>query len=131
MPANTNCEVRVPVDVYVSHRFQQYLKTDTLSRPLLARFRLGPESCWTWSGGNRLPSVYMDLLVPAYFYPAGPNLPLWSRLADVSRKLGPKRLAVIANVHNGPGKQVDGNYERVRSTIELTCLIIFMYNMRL
>ena len=43
----------------------------------------------------------LQLLVPAYFYPAGPGLRAWERLIDAASKI---KMVLIANPSNGPGE---------------------------
>jgi hypothetical protein len=48
----------------------------------------------------------MDILVPAYFYPAGPNN-FWDDLAASAPEVG---ITAILNPNNGPGATQDANY---------------------
>lgn len=48
-----------------------------------------------------------QLLVPAYFYPAGAGLKAWDALLDSASKTP---LVAIVNPASGPGKKVDANY---------------------
>lgn len=53
------------------------------------------------------PSAHaMDILVPAYFYPAGPNN-FWDDLAASAPDVG---ITAILNPNNGPGASQDPNY---------------------
>lgn len=50
----------------------------------------------------------VELIVPAYFYPAGEGLAHWNALNLAAARVG---LNVILNVDSGPGKSVDPNYQ--------------------
>lgn len=52
----------------------------------------------------------VGLIVPAYFYPAGPRKADWSRLAEAARSVP---MEVILNPASGPGKARDPNYTAV------------------
>jgi hypothetical protein len=53
----------------------------------------------------------IELLVPAYFYPAGAKARLWQELADAGKSGVP--VTAIVNPNSGPGKAVDPNYTQV------------------
>src|SRR6266511_2045748 len=50
------------------------------------------------------------LLVPAYFYPAGPGLKEWERLIAASARVP---IVAVVNPASGPGKEADANYVKV------------------
>jgi hypothetical protein len=50
------------------------------------------------------------LIVPAYFYPSGPRLADWYRMAEAARSVP---LEVILNPASGPGRRRDRNYVAV------------------
>lgn len=52
----------------------------------------------------------LDIVVPAYFYPAGSGASDWSKLNAASAKVP---LTAIMNPGNGPGNNVDSNYTSV------------------
>ncbi len=56
---------------------------------------------------KRLPLGALQLLVPAYFYPAGPGLLHWERLFQASRSA---EVIAIVNPSSGPGEKSDPNY---------------------
>ena len=49
----------------------------------------------------------LQLLVPAYFYPAGPGLRAWQRLMEAASKI---KIVAIANPNSGPGDQCNADY---------------------
>ena len=49
----------------------------------------------------------LQLLVPAYFYPAGPGLQAWERLMEAASKI---KMVAIANPNSGPGDQRNADY---------------------
>ena len=49
----------------------------------------------------------LQLLVPAYFYPAGPGLKAWQHLIEAASKI---KIVAIANPNSGPGDQRNGDY---------------------
>ena len=52
----------------------------------------------------------LQLIVPAYFYPAGPGMKAWQRLMDASSKVP---IVVVANPSSGPGDLLDQEYAAV------------------
>lgn len=54
--------------------------------------------------------VPLRVLVPAYFYPSGPGLAEWRRLARAARDVP---IVAIANPASGPGNRQDANYTEV------------------
>ncbi len=56
------------------------------------------------------PTPKLQLLVPAYFYPAGPGLQAWQRLINAAPKI---KMVVIANPDNGPGLQHNPDYDPI------------------
>ena len=52
----------------------------------------------------------LQLLVPAYFYPAGQGLRAWERLMGAASKI---RMVVIANPNSGPGDKSNPDYDLV------------------
>lgn len=50
------------------------------------------------------------LLVPAYFYPAGPGLKEWERLIAASARVP---IVAVVNPASGPGKEADPSYVKV------------------
>src|SRR5262245_7673217 len=52
----------------------------------------------------------LQLLVPAYFYPAGDGLKEWDQLIDAASRVP---IVAIANPASGPGEKTDENYTRV------------------
>ncbi len=52
----------------------------------------------------------LQLLVPAYFYPAGQGLQAWERLMEAASKI---KMVAIANPSNGPGNQRNSDYYRI------------------
>lgn len=50
------------------------------------------------------------ILLPAYFYPAGPELQHWERLL---KSPNANRILAIFNPASGPGEQVDANYTSI------------------
>lgn len=58
----------------------------------------------------------LELLVPAYFYPAGAADKLWGELAAAGKAGVP--VTVIVNPGSGPGKQLDPNYARVIALVQ-------------
>jgi Spherulation-specific family 4 len=55
----------------------------------------------------------LQLLVPAYFYPAGLGLQAWQHLVEAGSKI---KLVVIANPSNGPGDQRNADYFPILQT---------------
>jgi len=52
----------------------------------------------------------LQLLVPAYFYPAGPGLKDWERLIDAAARVP---IVVVANPASGPGEAANPDYSAV------------------
>ncbi len=66
-----------------------------------------PDSARSSDDGNR---HRPRLLVPAYFYPAGPGLKAWNQLAKDARTTS---LEAILNPASGPGEKRDPTYVKV------------------
>jgi hypothetical protein len=66
----------------------------------------------------------LTALVPAYFYPAGPRLTDWGRLAEAARSIP---LDVILNPASGPGRRRDGNYSAVVARLRRSGARIMAY----
>jgi hypothetical protein len=66
----------------------------------------------------------LTMLVPAYFYPAGPRLADWDRLAEAARSIP---VDVILNPASGPGKQRDANYAAVVARLRRSGARILAY----
>ncbi len=68
----------------------------------------------TWIFSSSLtaqePKHSVQVLVPAYFYPAGAGLKAWETLLDSGKKAP---IIAIVNPASGPGKQVDPNYMKI------------------
>ena len=58
----------------------------------------------------------LELLVPAYFYPAGANDKLWEDVAAAGKAGVP--ITVIVNPASGPGKKLDTNYAAVIARVQ-------------
>ncbi len=56
------------------------------------------------------PAPRLRVLVPAYFYPAGPGADEWERMTAAAKDVP---LVAIVNPASGPGKATDPNYTRV------------------
>jgi hypothetical protein len=56
------------------------------------------------------PTPWIQVLVPAYFYPGGPELKYWQRLSDAASKV---KLVAIANPGSGPGDQRIYDYQQI------------------
>ena len=52
----------------------------------------------------------LQLLVPAYFYPAGTGLQAWQRLMEATSKI---RVVAIVNPSSGPGDQRNADYSSI------------------
>ncbi len=70
------------------------------------------------------PDTPVHLLVPAYFYPAGPALKDWKQLFDAA---GTVPLAAIVNPDSGPGKRADVNYKEIFSRAKNSKLTLLGY----
>jgi hypothetical protein len=57
----------------------------------------------------------LDLLVPAYFYPANTGAASWQALASAAPTVG---ITAILNPDNGPGATLDSNYASVVSNLK-------------
>jgi hypothetical protein len=53
---------------------------------------------------------WIQVLVPAYFYPGGPDLKSWQRLMDAASRI---KLVAIANPGSGPGDQRIYDYQQI------------------
>jgi hypothetical protein len=60
--------------------------------------------------GQRGNAPRLQVLVPAYFYPAGSGLKYWQHLMDAAAKV---KITAIANPNSGPGEQRIPDYELV------------------
>lgn len=58
------------------------------------------------------PTTTLQLLVPAYFYPAGDGLKDWERLLAAARDVP---IVAIANPASGPGERADANHAKIIS----------------
>lgn len=56
------------------------------------------------------PAATLQLLVPAYFYPAGDGLKDWERLLAAARDVP---IVAIANPASGPGERADANHAKI------------------
>jgi Spherulation-specific family 4/Dockerin type I domain len=61
-------------------------------------------------GGGAAQAAKLDIVVPAYFYPAGAGGNDWNKLNSAASKVP---LTAIMNPGNGPGNSVDSNYVSV------------------
>lgn len=52
----------------------------------------------------------LQILVPAYFYPAGPGLEYWDQMIEAASEVP---IVAIVNPASGPGEQRDPNYEKI------------------
>ena len=59
------------------------------------------------AGGNAHAAPRLELLVPAYFYPAGSGSDDWQALDEAAARVG---ITAIVNVNSGPGDALDPNY---------------------
>jgi hypothetical protein len=59
------------------------------------------------TGGTAHAAPKLELLVPAYFYPAGSGSDSWQALDDAAARVG---VTAIVNVNSGPGDTLDPNY---------------------
>lgn len=66
----------------------------------------------------------MELLVPAYFYPAGDGAKAWARMTESAKRV---KINVILNPDSGPGAKVDPTYVRVVDTFRAAGGTVFAY----
>jgi hypothetical protein len=66
----------------------------------------------------------MKLLVPAYFYPAGPGVTAWDKLDAAGAQVP---IVAIANPDSGPGAQVDPNYTATLSKAQQAGVVLIGY----
>lgn len=59
------------------------------------------------TGGTAHAAPRLELLVPAYFYPAGSGSDYWQALDAAAAQVG---ITAIVNVNSGPGDALDPNY---------------------
>jgi hypothetical protein len=83
-------------------------------------------------GGPSGAAKAMQLLVPAYFYPANKGLKEWDRLLDAASATP---IAAIVNPASGPGKEADPNYVKIieraaKTRIQLVGYVATSYGKR-
>ena len=69
------------------------------------------------TGGTAHAAPKLELLVPAYFYPAGSGSDSWQALDDAAARVGVGVTAIV-NVNSGPGDTLDPNYLAVVESLE-------------
>ncbi|MFN3650878.1 MAG: spherulation-specific family 4 protein [Armatimonadota bacterium] len=67
------------------------------------------------AAGSRRAEPRMQLLVPAYFYPAGKGLEDWNRLIEAAKRVP---VTAIVNPATGPGEKTDPTYTAVLDRAE-------------
>lgn len=66
----------------------------------------------------------MRLLIPAYFYPGGPDMEHWNRLIDAADRAP---IAVIVNPSSGPGGEPNADYAAVLRRADAAGLLTIGY----
>jgi len=66
----------------------------------------------------------LQLLVPAYFYPAGPGLQAWQRLMEAASKM---KMVAIVNPSSGPGDQRNADYSSILPAARDNGMRVFGY----
>ncbi len=103
-------ELRSPIELTIGEHELLVKRADVLLRRYHFRVGRGENSVEPSPELVAPPPARLRLLVPAYFYPAGPDLKSWDRLIASAGKAD---IVVIVNVRSGPADAVNLDYQKV------------------